>query len=89
MLKGHCFYSRMAEEVPIIRDNVSNFIDKDEDNEVRNSGEPSNQTQFITSPYFETIHSQLQQIYNFQILIKVGVTIWMLEPNFTRAWHSN
>lgn len=85
MLNRHCFYSQMAEEVPIIRDNVSNFIDEDEDNEVRNSGEPSNQTQFITSPYFETIHSQLQKIYNFQILIKVGVTIWMLESNFTRA----
>ena len=36
--------SEMASEEPIIRDNVSDFSDEDQEHDVHESGEPSNQS---------------------------------------------
>jgi len=49
----------MASEEPIKRDNVSDFSDEDQEHDVHESGEPSNQSQYESSSYFETINSQL------------------------------
>ena len=47
----------MAIEEPIIRDNVSDFSDDEQQRDFHEHGEPSNQSE--SSLYFETISSQL------------------------------
>jgi len=47
----------MASEEPIIRDNVSNFSDVEQQHDVHEHREPNNQSE--SSSYFETISSQL------------------------------
>ncbi|KAL5172912.1 hypothetical protein HKD37_16G045570 [Glycine soja] len=50
---------RMATEEPIIRDNVSDFSDDEQQHDFGEHGEPSNQSE--SSSYFETISSQLSE----------------------------
>ena len=50
---------------PIIRDNVINFSDKDQEHDVHESEEPSNQSQYGSSSYFETINNQLSEDLQF------------------------
>ena len=45
----------MASEEPIIRDNVSNFSDVEQQHDVHEHREPNNQSE--SSSYFETISS--------------------------------
>ena len=49
----------MASEEPIIRDNVSDFIDGKQQHDVHEHGEPSNESE--SSLYFKTISSQLSE----------------------------
>lgn len=55
----------MSDGGPIIRDNVGDFSDKDKDYKDCESGEPSNQSKFTTSSYFETINSQILEDQQF------------------------
>jgi len=55
----------MSSEEPIIRDNVSDFSDEDHKHVVHDNGESSNQSQFTSSSYFETINSQLSKDLQF------------------------
>ena len=49
----------MATEEPIIRDNVSDFSDDEQQHDFGEHGEPSNQSE--SSSYFETISSQISK----------------------------
>jgi len=49
----------MASEEPIIRDNVSDFSDNEQQSDFHEHGEPINQSE--SSSYFETISSQLSE----------------------------
>ena len=49
----------MASELPIIRDNVSDFCDDKQQRDFDEHGEPSNQSE--SSSYFETISSQIYE----------------------------
>ena len=49
----------MASEEPIIRDNVSDFSDDEQQRDFHEHGEPSNQSE--SSSYFETISSQISK----------------------------
>ena len=51
----------MSGEEPIIRDNVSDFSDNDQEHDVHECKEPSNQSQCESSSYFETFNSQLSE----------------------------
>jgi len=53
--------SKMSGEEPIIRDNVSDFSDNDQEHDVHECKEPSNQSQCESSSYFETFNSQLSE----------------------------
>ncbi|KAL5154002.1 hypothetical protein HKD37_19G053460 [Glycine soja] len=55
----------MFGEAPIIKDNVSDFSDEDQEPKVYKSGELSNQSQFTSSSYFKTINSQLSKDKQF------------------------
>ena len=49
----------MASEKPIIRDNVNDFSDDEQQHDFDEHDEPSNQSE--SSSYFETISSQLSE----------------------------
>ena len=55
----------MFGEESIIKDNVSDFSDEDQEHEAHKSGEPSNQSQCGASSYFKTINSQLSEDLQF------------------------
>jgi len=49
----------MVSEEPIIRDNINDFSDDEQQHDFHEHGEPSNQSE--SSSYFETISSQLSE----------------------------
>ena len=65
MLDYIFIYLEMSGEEPMIRDNVNNFSDKDQEHDVHKSGKPNNQSQCGSSSYFETINNQLSEDLQF------------------------
>jgi len=66
----------MASEEPILRYNVSDFNDNDQQHDFHEHGEPSNQSE--SSSYLKLQVANFQKIKSTQILIKIeGVLVQM------------
>ena len=92
----------MASEEPIIRDNVSDFIDGKQQHDVHEHGEPSNESE--SSLYFKTISSQLSENQKYSnpyqnigststndlyegLIFKSNKQLWMPLNNFILCIH--